>query len=151
MMKLTARDVMTTEVQSVKADVTLEEIAQLLATHHISGAPVVEEDGRVVGMVSEADLINEDKRAARIPRISLFGFYTVPEDLLRDATRSGKILTARDVMTVNLVTADEDTPVSELAEAMTARMVNRLPILRDGKLVGVVSRSDLVRALARSA
>jgi CBS domain-containing protein len=146
--RLTAGDVMTTEVRAVRADTPLEEIAQLLATRHISGVPVVEEDGQVIGMVSEADLIDEDKRAARIPRTALFGFFPVPEDVLREAYRGGKHLTADDVMTKKVTTAAEDTPLSRLAGMMITRRINRVPILRDGKLVGIVSRADLVRALA---
>jgi CBS domain-containing protein len=68
--------------------------------------------------------------------------------VLREAYRSGQSLTARDVMTKKVTTATEDRPVSELADMMITRRVNRVPILRDGKLVGIVSRADLVRALA---
>jgi CBS domain-containing protein len=146
--RLTARDVMTTEVHVARADTPLEEIAQLLATHHISGVPVVENDGRVIGMVSEADLIDEDKRSARIPRTALYGFFPVPEDVLKEAYRGGQHLTAGDVMTKKVALATEDTPVSKLADLMIARRINRVPIHRDGKLVGIVSRADIVRALA---
>jgi CBS domain-containing protein len=143
----TARDVMTTEVCAVRADTPLEEIAQLLATHHISGVPVVENDGRVIGMLSEADLIDEEKRAARIPRTALYGFFPVPEDVLKEVYHGGKHLTAGDMMTKKVATATEDTPVSKLADLMITRRINRVPILRDGKLVGIVSRADLLRAL----
>jgi CBS domain-containing protein len=68
---------MTTEVHAVRADASLEEIALLMATHHISGVPVVEDDGRVIGIVSEADLIDEDKRQAGLPRTALYGLYPV--------------------------------------------------------------------------
>jgi CBS domain-containing protein len=144
----TARDVMTTEAHTVQVDTPLEEVAQLLAAHHISGVPVVENNGQVIGMLSEADLLDEDKRAARIPRTALFGFFPVPEDVLKEAYRGGKHLTAGDVMTKKVATATEDTSVSKLADMMITRRINRVPILRDGKLVGIVSRADLVRALA---
>jgi CBS domain-containing protein len=146
--ELTVRDVMTTEVQAVRADASLEEIAQLMATHHISGVPVVEDDGRVIGIVSEADLIDEEKRHARLPRTALFGLYPMPEDVLRAAYRGGQSLKARDVMTKKVITATEDRSVSELADMMITRRINRVPIVRDGKLVGIVSRADLVRAFA---
>jgi CBS domain-containing protein len=139
---------MTTEVHTVREDTSLEEIGRLLAAHRISGAPVVDDEGRVVGMVSEADLIDEHKRDAHIPRFALYGVFTLPEDVLKKAFDSGKKLKARDVMTKRVATSTEDRPVHELADTMVRRHINRVPILRDGKLVGIVSRGDLVRAMA---
>jgi CBS domain-containing protein len=149
MANLTARDVMQTEVHTVREDTSLEEIARLLAERRISGAPVVDEQGRVVGIVSEADLIDEHKREAHIPRVALFGFFPVPQDLLNEAFESGKRLKARDVMSKRVVTASEETAVHELADMMVMRRINRVPIVRDGRLVGIVSRGDLVRAMAQ--
>jgi CBS domain-containing protein len=145
---LTAKELMTKEVHSVHADTSLQEIAQLLAQHHISGVPVVDERDRVIGIVSEADLIDEHQRELHIPHVALYGFFPVPEDLLKVAYDSGMKLKARDMMTRKVVTASEDTGFHELADTMVMRHINRVPIVRDEKLVGIVSRGDLVRALA---
>jgi CBS domain-containing protein len=148
MSNLKARDVMTTEVQTVGVDTPLEEIARLLAARHISGVPVVDNAGSVVGIVSESDLVDEHKREARIPRVALYGVFPIPDDLLIEAARHGMTLPARDLMTPKVVTATEETTVHELGDLMARHEVNRIPILRDGRLVGIVCRADLIRALA---
>jgi CBS domain-containing protein len=147
--RLTARDVMTAEVLAVPVETSLEEIAQLLAEHHISGVPVVDEQRHVIGIVSEADLIDEHKREWHIPRTALYGLFLIPEDVLMKAYEGGRGLTARDVMTKKVTTASEDTSFHELADMMVMRHINRVPIVREGKLVGIVCRGDLVRALAQ--
>jgi CBS domain-containing protein len=146
--KLTARDVMTAEVYSVRADTPLGDVAQLLAVRHISGVPVIDEREQVIGIVSEADLIDEEKRQTQIPRTALFGFFPVPDDVLQDTYRRGMELKARDVMTKRVYTASEETPLPELAEMMLTGRINRVPVVREGRLVGIVSRGDIVRALA---
>jgi CBS domain-containing protein len=149
MAERTAKDVMTAQVHTVSAETSLEEVVQLLASHHISGVPVVDEQGGLLGVVTEADLIDEHKREARIPRAALFGFFPLPEDVLRDAARRGKSMTAGDLMSRKVITASEETPVHGLADLMVKQRINRVPIVRDGRLVGIVTRSDLVRDLAR--
>jgi CBS domain-containing protein len=146
---LTARDVMTPIVYTALAHTSLDEIVQLMTSQHISGVPVVDNDRRVIGMVSEADLIDEHKREAVIPRTLLFGLLPLPDDVLCEAARRGKMLQAKDLMTRPVVTATEATTIHELADLMVQHWINRVPIVRDGRLVGMVSRSDLVRALAQ--
>ena len=148
--KRTARDVMTTEIQTVGPDSSLEDIAQLLVAHHISSVPVVDGERRVLGMVSEADLIDEHKRKARIPRTALFGLVPLPDDVLWEAARRGTVLTAVDLMTRRTVTATEETPVREVADLMVRHRINHIPVTREGRLVGIVARADLVRELVRS-
>jgi CBS domain-containing protein len=150
MADLMARDVMTTEVHTVRAETPLEEIASLLAAHHISGVPVVDDEHHVIGVVSEADLIDEHKREARIPRVALYGVLPIADEILVEAARHGMALPARELMSRKLVTATEETPVHELADLMASHKVNRIPIVREGRLVGIVCRADLVRALTRA-
>jgi CBS domain-containing protein len=146
--RLTAKDVMTAPVCAVRAETPLAEVAELLAERHISGVPVVDEQRHVIGIVSEADLIDEHKREWHIPRTALYGLFPIPEDVLMKAYAGGKGLAARDVMTKQVTTALEDTSFHELADMMVTRHINRVPIVREGKLVGIVCRGDLVRALA---
>lgn len=147
MAKQVAKEVMTRDVKTVEPHATLREVAELLENAHISGVPVVDLEGRVVGMVSEADLLNEDKVQAAIPRTALFGIFPIPEETLLKAYHQGATVQAQQVMHRDVVTAAEETPISELARLMVQSEVNRVPILREGKLVGIVTRADVLRAL----
>lgn len=149
MADLTARDVMTAVVYTVGPEMSLGEIAEILSAQGISGVPVVEADGKVIGIVSEADLIDEHKRDAAIPRVALYGLFPIPDDVLAKAYDGGRKLKARDVMTKRVITETEDRSVHELADLFVKHRINRVPILRDGKLVGIVTRGDLVRAMAQ--
>jgi CBS domain-containing protein len=146
---LTARQIMTTPVHTVCADTSVEEAVQLLASQRISGVPVLDGEGAILGMLTEADLIDEHKREAHLPRTLLYGVFPLPDDVLLEAARRGKMLKAGDLMTKPVVTATEETTIHELADLMVQHWINRIPIVRDGRLVGIASRSDLVRALAQ--
>jgi CBS domain-containing protein len=146
---LTARQIMTTQVHTVRADSSIGEAVQLLASHRISGVPVVDGEGALLGMLTEADLIDAQKRETQIPRTLLYGVFPLPDDVLVEAVRRGKLLKASDLMTKRVVTATEETTLHELADLMVQHWINRVPIVRDGRLVGIVSRSDLIRALAQ--
>jgi CBS domain-containing protein len=150
MAQVRAQDIMTRDVKTVRADAPLREAAELFTTHGISGAPVVDETGNVVGMVSESDLINPEKRRAALPRMAVFGVYVVPEETLQRAYQEGMSLPTREVMSRNVLSAAEDTPADELARRMVASRINRVPILRDNKPVGIVTREDILRGLMTS-
>lgn len=144
---LTAADIMTREVISVAPDTTLREIAELLIRHRISGVPVVDANRHVIGTVSETDLIDEEKRRQKLPRLMLFGVWTVPEDAVERAFDQGDDLTAQDMMTRQPLTLPDHTPAREVAQEMVGRKVNRIPITHDDRLVGIVTRADVLRAL----
>lgn len=143
----TAGEIMTRDVVSVTPETTLHEIAELLIARNISGVPVVDTHGAVVGIVSETDLINEEKRRVAIPRSLLFGVFTIPESALREAFADGESLTAADLMTRHPYTVQEDTSAREVCRALVERQVNRVPVVREGRLVGVITRADVLRAL----
>ena len=104
--------------------------------------------GALTGILTEADLLNRNKRHAALPRLALFGSVLVPEEQWRAAYDEGFALRARDVMTRGVVTAPENTPLEALAEIMVRRRINRLPIVGDdGRLVGLVTRADVLRGL----
>jgi len=125
-----ARDVMSEGVMSLAADATVLEAAQLLVNCLVSAMPVVDPGGRMIGIVSEADLL----RCSAEADDAADGFA---------GAGSRKVV---DVMTRDVITAGEDTPVAALAKLMTERRIKRLPILRDSAVVGIVSRIDLLRA-----
>ncbi|WP_237213649.1 CBS domain-containing protein [Falsiroseomonas oryziterrae] len=140
-----ARDLMTTNLVTIPPTTPLSVVASTLAERGFSGVPVVDAEGRLLGIVTEGDLIRrlaavEDKRSW------LREFFAPAGRQAADYARShGR--TAQDAMTTALVTAEEDTPVERIAKAMEDRGIRRVPVVRDGKLVGIVSRADLIRAL----
>ena len=144
---LRARDVMTTGVVAVPPDTPATALARLLADRGISAAPVTDAEGRLLGVVTEADLLRRLAGAAEKPAGWLRGLFSNPD---REAARYARThgMAARDIMTAaGLATVDEDTTAERCARLMEERRVKRLPVLRDGRLVGVVSRADLLRAV----
>jgi CBS domain-containing protein len=118
----------------------------MLGERGISGAPVVDKDGRLMGMVTEGDLIRRIAALEDQPRSWLRDLVTpAGRQAAHFARTHGR--TAADVMTGTLITADEDTPIERIAKAMEDKGIRRVPVVRDGKLLGIVSRADLIRAL----
>ncbi len=143
-----AKDIIQTGVISIRDDGTVEEAVTLMLDNHISALPVLDSDDRLVGLISEGDLMRRMRDSTAPRRSWWLEFFSSTEDA-RDfvKARSHKVA---DVMTRDLITVDEDTPVGEIARTLETRRIKRVPVLRDGKLVGIVSRADLVRALAQS-
>lgn len=141
-----AADVMTTAVICIKPDATVLDAARLLLSERISALPVVDPAGDLVGIVSEGDLIHRtelglEKRVSRWK--ALFeDDRSLAEDYLKAHGR-----TVRDVMTHPVVMAEEETALSVVAERMDQFGIKRLPVVRDGKVVGIVSRANLLQAL----
>jgi len=145
--RLRARDVMTTPVYTVRPETPVPEVARLLVERHISGAPVVDETGRLVGIVTEADLLPKEAGPAGLPLTALLGPEAPPE--VREHLRRYRGRVVREVMTREVVTATEDTPVQQLAALMLRKQVNRIPIVRGERVVGIVTRNDVLRAFFR--
>lgn len=143
-----AADVMTREVATVTPDTPLSGVADMLLARRISGVPVVDGDGRLVGILSEADLMwraEEGERRRSWWASLLAGRPLAAADFIRThGTR------ARDVMTTEVISVLEDTPLDDVLELFDRRRVKRVPVVRSDRVVGIVSRSDLLRALARS-
>lgn len=151
-MSVDAASVMTREVITVSPDATVAKVAAVLAEHDISAVPVCDTNGALLGMLSEGDLMrpfgaaNEMRRAWWLGMLAE-GTGLAPEFL--DYVRLDR-RRAQDLMVRDVVTATERTSLSEIADLMSKHRIKRVPILRDGKLVGIVSRADVVRTLARS-
>lgn len=145
-----ARDIMTQAVISVQPETPVKDIATLLLDNRISAVPVVNGDGVPVGMVSEGDLIGrgEGERLARRDWwLALISGRQALDDNFVARLRPSR-QTAGDVMSAPLVTVTEDTPVDEIARLLAIHHIKRLPVVRDGCLVGIVSRADLLRVVA---
>lgn len=144
-----ARDVMTTPVLAVRPDTAVADIAEILLQCRISAVPVVDEEGRVRGMVSEGDLINRADAGTRHRRSWWLEMLKDPEERSREFLRTqGR--RAEDVMSRDVVAAAEDTPLPALAAMLEKHHVKRVPVLREGKLVGIVSRANLLHGFALS-
>jgi CBS domain-containing protein len=139
------RDMMSTDVVAVAPDATLKEIAELLVEHGISGVPVCR-DGRVVGIVSESDILWKELRS--LPEADGVVVRLV-ERAYGDAKRTNGV-TAMQAMSFPALTVEPDAAVAHAARLMIERGVNRLPVVSDGLLVGIVTRADVVRAFRRS-
>jgi CBS domain-containing protein len=141
-----ARDLMTRDPVTIPPEAPLPLVARTLAERGFSGAPVVDREGQLLGMVTESDLIRRIAAPEDAPGSWLRDlFSTAGQQAARFARTHGQ--TAADVMTTGLVTADEDTPIERIAKAMEERGIRRVPVVRDGRLLGIVSRADLIRAL----
>jgi CBS domain-containing protein len=145
-----ARDVMTSEVITVPPDEPIRDVAKLLLEHQISAVPVVNSDGVPIGMVSEGDLIGRDE-TQRLARNDWWLAVMTGEQLL-DGSFQARVgatdRTAREVMSAPLVTVTEMTGVSEIARLLAIHHVKRVPVVREGCIVGIVSRADLLRVIA---
>ena len=141
-----AKDIMTTNVITVGPDEPVADIARLLMERAISGVPVVDVDGSLLGIVSEGDLVHRvlgDEAAPRAWWLKLLGD---PKDTPGEYVKShGR--TASDVMTAKPVTVGEDATVAEIAEVLETMRIKRVPVVEGGRLVGIVSRANILQAL----
>jgi CBS domain-containing protein len=146
-----AANVMTTEVIYVGPDTSVQALAALLSERGISGGPVVDADNRVVGIVSDGDLLHriETGTQRRTTRRSSWWLEGIASDreLARDYVKS-HARTVKGVMTRDVVSVSDTTNLADIAMLLEARQIKRVPIVRDGKLVGIVTRANLVSALA---
>lgn len=141
-----AKDIMRRNTITAIPEMTVSEVAQLFRDHRISGAPVVDMDGALLGVISQTDLVRRDCEKALAaeepasgsePGLPLEGFQVQEPDYTR----------TREVMTPAVISAEEDTPVEELARRMLKSHIHRIVITRRGRLCGIVTSMDLIRAV----
>ena len=140
-----ARDVMTPDVVSVRVNTSVGEIAELLMEKRISAVPVLGDNNVLVGIVSEGDLIRRLSSSADEQRP---WWVTIMSSNAEDASDFIKAhgRTAQEVMTSNVVTVSEEAELSDVAHVLESNRIKRTPVVRDGKLVGIISRSNLLQA-----
>lgn len=142
-----ARDVMVSPVITVHPTTPVVEIAKLFIERRISAAPVVDRDGSVVGLVSEGDLLHRTETDTERRRSWLLSALVSRDTLAAEYVKAhGK--TAADVMTPDVIVAGPDTPLHQIATMMEKNAIRRVPIVENGQLVGIVSRANLVQAIA---
>lgn len=146
---LLARDLMTATVVTVQPDLPVTALARLLASRGISSAPVVDEQGRLLGIVTEADLLRRLAGAEDAPVGWLQGLFqrSDPEAIHYARTHG---TTAQDIMTRDPVTVEPDATAAHCARLMEQHRIKRLPVVHEGRLAGIVSRADLLRAVLQA-
>jgi CBS domain-containing protein len=150
---LTAKDIMTRDVLSVRPDTSIEELSSILVKNEISGVPVVDDSGALYGIVTENDLISRNKRL-HIPTVVSFLDAAIYLESSKKFEQEVKRLTATrvgDICSRKVVTIAEDTTVTDIATIMSEKKAHLLPVLRGGKVVGIVGKRDMVKAVARQA
>jgi CBS domain-containing protein len=143
-----AREIMTSPVKTITLTTPVAQIAALLAKANISGVPVVDKKGGLLGIVSEADLLRHAAQGGAADKWWLAGLSNADEAARLFAKAHGRV--AADVMTRHVATVQHDATIAEVAEALASHGVKRLPVMREGALAGIITRRDLVRALAKS-
>lgn len=141
-----AKDIMTAKVVSVSKDTPVHEVVGLLLKYRISAVPVIDEARQVLGIVSEGDLLRPEGTSHHGSRQPWWLTAVLASQGLSYDTLRGR--TAGDVMTRNVYSVDEEASLSEIAELLERRYIKRVPVLRNGKLVGIVSRANLLHGLA---
>ena len=143
---MNAADVMTPDVITVHPDTPLDQVVTLMLASHISGVPVMDEDS-LVGIISEGDLLRRIELGTQPRRSHLLEAFSSTTSLAAEYTRT-RGRKASEVMTTDVVSVEDTAPVSVIVEVMETYHIKRVPVLCDGKLVGIVSRANLLRALA---
>jgi CBS domain-containing protein len=144
-----ALEAMTKDVITVGPSATVREVAALLVRHRISAVPVVSDEGRVIGIVSQTDLGHRSETATEKRRKWWLELFADANTKARDYIKSHGLV-AQDVMTRFVVSVSKDAHLSEVADILDTHRIRQVPVMQDGKLVGMISRADLVRKLAEA-
>ncbi|MCK4784171.1 MAG: CBS domain-containing protein [Desulfobacteraceae bacterium] len=146
---LNASDIMTTDVITVKKDTSLKDLAKLLYESHINGVPVVDDDGLLIGIICESDLIRKDKKLHIPTVVAIFDwvlYLESPKKIEKEIQRINATK-VEDLYTKKVVTVDEKTPIDEIATIMEQKKIYTIPVMDGDRLVGVVGKADLLRSL----
>lgn len=150
-----AGEMMTTKVISVGPDDSIEKAVKILAEHNISGLPVVDENNKVVGIISSSDIVKFSGKLHVVPLIASSGWVSPYTDVsaMNSYSKGHELLTSRkvrDIMTKKVTTVQESASGEEVARIISKKKINRLPVTdNNGKLVGIITRSDLIDSLAK--
>ncbi len=147
---LKVKDIMTKEVVTVTKETTVMELAEIFAKRHLSSLPVVDQDGVLVGIVTETDLVEQDKNLHIPTVISIFDWVIYLESDKKFEKELKKMTgrTVGDIYSADVVTVTPDSSIADVADLLSSRKINALPVVAGNKLAGIVSRIDLIRSMA---
>ena len=149
---LNASDIMTTDVITVKKETPLSELAEILTKNHINGVPVIDDEGLLIGIICESDLIRRDKKLHIPTVVALFDavFYLESSKKMEKEIQLISATTVEELFTRKVVTVDEKTPIDEIATLMTQKKIYTIPVMDGKRLVGVVGKGDVIRTFVSS-
>ncbi len=149
---LKAKDIMTKDVITVKPATTVEDFARLLIKHGISGVPVVDDNENLIGVVTENDLIRKNSRLHIPTVLRLFdAFITIGTSKLEVEIKKMASSTVGEICIRNVITVGDETSMEDVATIMTEKNVHLLPVLKEGKLVGIIGKKDLIKGVVGEA
>ena len=147
---LTAKEIMSSQVFTVKLDTPISEVAHIFHEQKISGTPVVDDDNHLIGIITESDLIDQNKKL-HIPTVVAIFDAVIYLESLRNFEKELKKMTGSkvsDVYTSKVTSVDIDTPINEIASIMADKHFHTLPVLDKEKIVGIVGKDDIVKTMA---
>jgi len=145
---LKATDIMTKDVITAKNETTIEELARLLIDNKISGVPVIDDDNKLSGIVTENDLIKKNKRFHIPTIVRLFdAYFLLDSGKVEDEIKKMVATTVGEIYTKKVLSISEDTTLEEIATIMAEKHIHLLPVLRDNEVVGIVGKADVVRSM----
>jgi len=150
-----AKDIMSAPAISITENHTLQEVLELMAENNFSGLPIVDSDNKVIGIISNTDIIRYSQQSSVIPLSNLSGWISPYANItdLASVRKGFEMLNktkAGQIMTKKVYTVSQDTDATEIAQLMNQRKVNRIPVVdSEGKLVGIVTRGDMVQCMAK--
>lgn len=144
---MNASDVMTVRVVTIAPDATVQQAAKLMLEREVSALPVVDKAGKLVGIISEGDLVRRAETGTERKASWWLTFISSADQLAYEFVKSHGTKVA-DVMTRDVITARPDTPLNEIAGLLEDNRIKRVPVIEEGLLIGVVSRANLLQALA---
>jgi CBS domain-containing protein len=143
-----AQEIMTRDVITVRPETLVRDIALLMVEKHISGVPVLTDNGKLIGMVSQTDLLHRAEVGTEHKYKWWLRLFADSGTLAREYAKAHG-LTAKDIMSRHLVSVREDAELRDVARILDKRRIRRVPVVREGHLIGIITRSDLVRALSK--
>jgi len=146
---LTAKDIMTTEIITVTTEMSVRDLADTLWKNRISGAPVVDSENRLVSVVTESDLIDQNKKVHIPKMIAVLDavLYLEKPGKMQEDIKKMTGATVQDIMSKELKTVTTDTPLDEIATIMSEKNVHTLPVVEGDTLLGVIGKSDIIRTI----
>lgn len=146
---LNASDVMTTNVITVTIETSLKDLAAIFYTNHINGAPVIDQERSLIGIICESDLIRKDKKLHIPTVVAVFDavFYLERPKKMEDEIRRINATVVGDLYTKEVITVDEKTLIDEIATIMTEKKIYTIPVMDGDRIVGIIGKADLIRTL----
>jgi len=146
---LTAGDIMTTKIHTVHQDTEIKDLAKMFVEHNVNAMPVVDDAGDLVGIVTQTDLVEQDKPLHIPTVISLFDWVIYLESPKKFIEEVQKVTARRvgEICSQDVVTCTPDTPVAEVASLMVDNKAHLVPVVTDRRMVGVVARLDIIRSM----